>query len=468
MRPLVRILPLATAVLVGGCGPSPDARPNVLLIVVDTLRADELPCYGGEAPVSPAICALAERGALFERAVAASAYTVPSHASMMTSRYPRRHSIGYANGKTRLEGETRVAQLFERAGYATAAFVSNVNLRPRVGLNEGFGVYDADLPVSEANRRGVFERTAPLTTARAVDWLATVPSRPFFLWVHYQDPHGPYTPPRSYQEMFPAHQSPDPALTATKDYFGKGGIPTYQRLPALNRPSQYRTRYHGEVRYLDRSVGVLLAAARNANPGRPLVVLLTADHGESFGEGGFYFVHGHSTTPDQVHVPFILEAPGVPPARRTELISHVDIMPTLLELAGVDAPHDTAGLALGSAAQSRRPLPERTVFTDIGYELAAYRGDRFHVVGGPPKTVETDGFYKAGTANRQGKLMTATDVTRRTTYTWTPRSWSETTLDPELDAEVVHYLESAVRAGDEVKIPSDDQARLRALGYVNK
>jgi arylsulfatase A-like enzyme len=461
-----RILLLTAVLLFGGCGPDPSARPNVLLIVVDTLRADELSCYGGEAPVSPAICALAERGALFERALAATAYTAPSHATIMTSRYPRRSSLGYSNGRTRLRDETTIAQLFERAGWATAAFVSNVILKPRIGLNKGFAVYDADLPVSEPTRRGVFERTAPLTTARAVDWLAAAPARPFFLWVHYQDPHGPYAPPLSFQEMFPARPERDPPLPAAKDNFGLGGIPGYQRLPGLDRPSQYRTRYHGEVRYLDRSVGALIAAARNADPTRPLVVLLTADHGESFGENGFYFAHGHATTPDQVHVPLILEAPGVQPARRAELVSHVDVMSTLLELAGLDVPDGAEGLALGPAVRSGRPLPERTLFADIGYELAAFRGDRFHVVGGPPKSFETDAFYKEGKANRLDALMTAADLTRRTTYLWQERAWAESGLDAGLDAAAVQYLGGSVTAGDEVEISPEDRARMRALGYV--
>jgi len=357
----------------------PADAPSVLLVSVDTLRADHLGAYGFASDTSPHLDALAAESALFERAIAASSRTAPSHASMMTSRWVREHSIGHHNGSTRLaETETTLAASFRQAGYATAAFISNSMLQRRVGLDRGFDHYDDELPHRESNRADAFERRADRTTARASAWLSEPRDAPFFLWVQYNDPHGPYTPPPPYDERFQLTGAPDeaplPVLYVQRGWFG---IPAYQALPGLRRPSQYRSRYAGEIRYFDEWLGRLLAAAEGAAGGRELAVLLTADHGESLGEEDFYFSHGHATTPDLSHVPFLLRAPGVAPERRSELAHHVDILPTLLDLAGLPIPADARGIALGPALRGEVAFPDRTVYCDVGEEVGAYRRDLF-------------------------------------------------------------------------------------------
>ena len=279
----------ALAMSLVACG-SP--MPNVLLITVDTLRADHLGAYGFPSEASPNFDALAERSVLFERAVAASSRTAPAHASLFTSRWVRDHSIGYRNGSTRLGEEQTLAEILAATDYETAAFIGNAMLRRRVGLDRGFGVYDDELPDSETNRP-VFERIAENTTPRAEAWLAADRERPFFLWVHYNDPHGPYTPPPEYLApgagTGPGEDTPLPALAIQR---GIGGIPAYQLIGEERRPSQYRARYAGEVRYFDAWLRRLLDAAEGADDGRGLITLITADHGESFGEDGIYFSHG--------------------------------------------------------------------------------------------------------------------------------------------------------------------------------
>jgi arylsulfatase A-like enzyme len=165
-------------------------HPNVLLVTVDTLRAGHLSSYGFALETSPHIDALAAESALFERAVAASSSTAPSHASILTSRSVPEHSIGHLNGETRPEGLSTLAEVLREAGYATGAFVSNFML----GFDRGFDHYDDTLPDSEPNRPLIFERRVDATTARALAWLGER-NGPFFLWVHYQDPHGPYDLP---------------------------------------------------------------------------------------------------------------------------------------------------------------------------------------------------------------------------------------------------------------------------------
>ncbi|MBW2288365.1 MAG: sulfatase [Deltaproteobacteria bacterium] len=344
---------LAAAWLPLACGPANESRPNVLLITIDTLRADHLGTYGFRFDVSPEIDALAEQSVVFERAIAASGKTAPSHAAIMTSGYTREHSIGHGNGTSTLSDRVTLAEIFHEAGYATAAFVSNILLTRRIGFDRGFEVFDDELSAPESNRPKVVERLAPDTTARAIEWLNARNERPFFLWVHYQDPHGPYTPPAEAADRFDIPGAPDEAeLPVRAGNNASGGIPPYQALPGLYRVSEYRSRYAGEIFFADEWVGKLLARA-GADDKRETIVLLTADHGESFGEYGHYFKHTHTTTPDVAHVPLILRAPGLTPERRDDLVSHVDIAPTLLELAGLRASSDASGVALANSGAFR-------------------------------------------------------------------------------------------------------------------
>jgi len=360
------------------CSGGSEERRSVVLITIDTLRADHLGCYGFDSPVSPHIDELARGGVLFERAIAASGVTAPSHASIMTSLYARQHAIGARNGFTRLRDETTLAEIFRKAGYETAAFVSNVVLSRRIGLDRGFEVYDDEMPSPVRYRPSHFERIAERTTERAIAWLGRPREAPFFLWVHYQDPHGPYDPPEGILDRLPYRPPPaEASLSVLEKQHGEGGIPAYQVIGEMRLPSGYRHHYAGEVLYADRFVGELLRAVREREGGDRTIVLLTADHGESFGEGGFYFAHGHATTPDLSHVPFILSAAELAPERRTELVSHVDVLPTLLELAGHRVPGSARGIALGPFLRSGEPLPDRVVFCDVPGDVSAYRGDLF-------------------------------------------------------------------------------------------
>jgi arylsulfatase A-like enzyme len=350
-------------------------RPNVLLITIDTLRPDFLGAYGSKSNASPNLDALASQSVVFERAIAASARTAPSHATMMTSLWIREHSVGWNNGTTQLDGEWTIAEAFKKAGYDTAAFVGNMQLDKRIGLNDGFTVYDDNLRNFEMNRRKILQRLAEGTTKRALIWLARKRDRPWFLWVHYQDPHGPYTPPAPFAPMVKpptATQQPMPVLSVNK---GKDGIPAYQAIRGLRHPEQYLSLYRGEIRYFDHWLGQLIGTvdARNAET----VVLVTADHGESFGEEGWWFSHGFRTTPDQVHVPFLLRAQELPPGRSRDLVHHVDVAPTLANLADLPLPAKLRGVALAPIVKAGKSVPDRTVYSDVGSEASAYRGNSF-------------------------------------------------------------------------------------------
>jgi arylsulfatase A-like enzyme len=438
--------PAWAAALALACGTGGDlaAKPDVLLVVVDTLRADRLGAYGFPAAVSPHVDALAARGVVFERAIAAGTETAPSHASIMTSRWVSRHSIGTKNGTTRLDGEETLAARLRAEGFATGAFIGNMMLQRRIGLDAGFDAYDDELPEHEANRPHYFERTAAPTTERALAWLAAQRGdQPVFLWLHYQDPHGPYTPPAPFTAAFPELVQGDEApLPLLGNNSGAGGIPAYQRVGDERQPSRYARRYAGEVAAFDDALGRLLGAFEGR--GRPAVILLTADHGESFGENARWFVHGHSVTPDQARVPLVLVAPGLAPGRRSELVHHVDVLPTVLEWVGAKPLSEADGLALGPLLRKHEPLPERSVFCESPEEQGAYRGDRF-VRAGPPAAAERNG-----------------------TFRWQPGFAPERAEpDAALGRELAAHGESRtpLRYHGALLSPAE-VARLRALGYA--
>lgn len=431
------------------------APPHVLLITIDTLRADHLGSYGFSLESSPAIDALARESAVFERAIAASAVTAPSHASILTSKYVREHSIGWMNGASRLSGATTLAEIFRSQGFETAAFVGNLLLQRRMGMDLGFEVYDDELPSSEQNRALSFERIAESTVLRASKWLEGKHARPLFAWVHLQDPHGPYSAPPGYRDKFklPAAPGEQPLKILANDW-AMDGIPAYQHIAGLALASQYRGRYADEIHYADHWVGELVSRFEKAAPG-PLVVLLTSDHGESMGEDYRYFSHGHSSTPQVARVPFLVRAPGIAPQRRRELVSHVDVFPTLVELAGLQPALGLRGIALGPYLRDQRPIPDRIVFCDIGNEVSAYSGDHF---------LRVRGTERAWTRAHE---PAAPPVLSWSAYRWDGATgWEPTRLDPALQAPVTRYVEKAVPMLSAPPLDVTDYQGLEALGYL--
>jgi len=428
----------------------------VLLITVDTLRADHLRCYGFPFASSPQIDRLAAASVVFERAIAGSSSTAPSHASILTSLYTRQHTIGFRNGDSRLEGVPTLATVLHSSGYRTAAFVSNVVLIRGRGFETGFDVYDDDLPTPEQNRGEIRERIAEETTARALAWLKDPRPGPFFIWVHYQDPHGPYMPPPAYRGRFflPRRLAQVP-LSVLRDNTGIDGIPAYQVLGDIREPNVYESRYTDEIFYADESIGRLLEAVDRAAGPRGAMVLLTADHGESFGEGHEYFVH-RTTTPEVAHIPMILRAPGLSPRREAGLVHHVDIVPTLLELAKIAIPEHLSGMALGPTLRESRPLPDRTVFTDIGADTSAYMRTGF---------VRIEGAQAAWRHRPEDRVGALAARSRR--YAWSGQgSWDPTGASEPLPEEVRRYLREAVPIRMAQTATPQDLERLRALGYL--
>jgi arylsulfatase len=341
---------LLLALGLGGCG-APEPPRHLVLISVDTLRADHLGCYGSPRGLSPAIDALASRSQRFTRAYAPAPITLPSLAALLTGRYP--DELGVRSNLAVLpEDVPTLATRLRREGWRTGAVVSNFVLRERTRLDAGFERYDAQLPEVEA-RRGTPERTAAPTTDAALAMLRELlagPEARVFLWVHYQDPHGPYTPPEALRaaELGRERLAPDGRreLRVSTRWRGQGAIPSYQYLPPHREAAYYRAGYAGEVRHLDREVGRLLEGLDAQGVLAHSVVVFTADHGESLGEDDYWFAHGERLSDASVRVPLLIFVPGLRGATHARSASLVDVLPTLAARFGFALAGDLRGVDL--------------------------------------------------------------------------------------------------------------------------
>ena len=361
-----------------GSEPKPQAAPdapNVLLITVDTLRADRLGAYGYELDTSPKLDALAARGARFASATVQWPKTWPSLASFLTGTHPRTTGIGAVPRV--LPGSLRMlAEIFGDAGYATAAVVSNVNAGRQAGFGQGFESFVESWEETWREQGGagqfvnapgkVKEYTnARLVTGQALRWLwgRGDDERPFFLWVHYMDPHGPYKPPAEYRELFAGHHE--------SESIPLNLLPAYQQQrrggEVITDLAFYQAQYDREIRYFDDELGRLLEAV-GWTAGERLVTLLTADHGESLGEHDYYLEHGALSYQPTAAVPALIAGPEVAPGQVIETpVGLVDLSATLLELSGISVPENFEGTSLAPLLRGEPEAAEpRYVFMQSG------------------------------------------------------------------------------------------------------
>ncbi len=329
------------------------APKKIILLVIDTLRADHLGCYGYARNTTPNIDRLATESVVFSHAFTPVSYTLPAIASLLTSKRPKNHGIGLRKeGALSKDADLTLAELLRGKGYATAAFVSTILLRRATNLDSGFDIYDDLLTSSEHNRPDIMLRDGKETIARALEYLGQEKGKELFAFIHLMDVHGPYICPAPHDSLFldDALRERKTVLRVVPDNHPYAGIPAYQVLKAsgaaagdisgfIDDPRYYCARYDGCIRKSDEIVGGLIHGLKSIGIYDDTLLILTADHGEALGENDIYFFHGVTVTPEQLSVPLLIKPPsnsGWSAKRLDTHVSIMDLMPTLLSLSGID------------------------------------------------------------------------------------------------------------------------------------
>lgn len=342
-----------------------DAPRSIILITIDTLRADHLSSAGYARNTSPNLDAFFARGTRFANAFSTAPNTAPSHTAMLTGLYPGFTSVWKLNGDLPLTADAvTLAEIARDAGMRTAAVISNVVLSRSLGLDQGFESYDDDLRDVELNRPWA-EQTADHAVPKVLAKLDELRGERFFLWAQFQDPHGPYAPPAEWARAFADEPASDAVeLPVGKNQSGYRAIPQYQVFRDERGVRQYRQRYDGEIAYLDSKLQALFDKLVTGDMLRDTLVIVTSDHGEAFGEDEFYFAHGHSTSLDQLHVPLAFVGAGVPAgASRRRPVSNISIFCTAIEALRLPAnPECSPGASLWPALKAGEEPSARAWF----------------------------------------------------------------------------------------------------------
>lgn len=331
---------LILAALTAACGNSESGDPatNVLLVTLDTTRTDAIGCYSGPAGVSPTIDDFAARGLRFEQAYTPAPLTLPAHSSLLTGRTPDEHGVRSNNVYALPEEEITLAEILSEEGYDTAAFVASYVLDSQYGLAQGFDQYGDDIDVGASDISKVAERSAEEVTNQALGWLESrEEQRPFFLWIHYYDPHYPH------------------------------------ELQA-GQKARFESIYHDEVAYCDGQLARVRDALKSTGQLDHTFVVITADHGEGQLEHG-ETTHGYFLYQGTQHVPLILSHPTLEPGQRVaDPASLIDVLPTVLGFLKLDGPGAGGVDLLAGDLKSREPIYMEAELARLDFGLSPLRG----------------------------------------------------------------------------------------------
>jgi arylsulfatase A-like enzyme len=454
--------------LAAGCGGSDPDRasselPNVLLVTIDTLRADHCTPYGYGRETTPRLAALAESGVLFECVYAPIPSTAPSHSTIFTSTEPRTHGVS-RNGASLPADATTLAEILRGHGYRTAAFVSSFVLDRKFGLDQGFDLYDDDFEGAATTLGSgiqwegreveeTFDRRAAETTDRVLDWIARKEdSPPFFLWVHYFDPHGPYVPPPRYREQF-------------------------RRETSRNRRKKIIDRYDAEVRYTDDQLARLLDAVGAAAPPAGTLTIVAGDHGEGLNQHQ-WLAHGLHLYEEAVRVPLVVHWPGVVPEGRRVRgpVGLIDLLPTILGTLAL--PAENAILEGTDLSPSWETVGPKGIYSANPGDRAIFLERRYYeseeVVDGMGRTVRVRGS-KWGVRWRRWKYIVAPEEDTAELFDLAAdpgelRNVVEKHPDVSRKLREImqewHSREPTHTLRAERNLSDEDARRLRALGYL--
>jgi arylsulfatase A-like enzyme/Tfp pilus assembly protein PilF len=398
---------------------------NLLVITVDTLRADHVGCYGFEKAKTPNIDRLARSGVRFENAISQVPITFPSHCVIFASTYPQ-YSLVRDNGTDHLDSSAiTLAEIMQGKGMATAAFVSAFVLDPRFGLNQGFQLYDYVQDTRENKTRVELqyaERSADTVTPLVIQWIRKNKSKPFFVWAHYYDVHHPYEPPSPYKELF------------------------------RDQP------YDGEIAFVDTQIGIVLSELRDLDLDKSTLVVLTSDHGEGLGDHG-ESMHAVLLYDATQKVPLIFSRPGSIPEGKVEQrqVRLVDLTPTILELfripRGPQMQGDSLVPLLMNAEGTMKDLP---AYSESLYAKLHYNYSELHAW--------REGEWKYIDSTEPELYNTKTDP-RETVNLFQERNDIASRLDGELNA-FLKKTSSKQNKEDRVEPDEETKSKLNSLGYL--
>jgi arylsulfatase A-like enzyme len=441
---LVSCLVLGAPAAAETATPAPSAGQsprNILLITVDTTRADYLSCYGSALLTTPNIDALASRGVRFDAATAVVPLTGPGHASMLTGLYPRDHGA-IRNGVPVAEDIPTLATILSARGYTTAAFISGWTLRTQViGLHRGFDHFDDSM--TDRYHAVNDQRLGDQTADEAVAWLEEEREGPFFLWVHFFDPHEPFTDHK--MEL-----APNPAA----------------RVAAPDK--DVLQRYSQEVAFADLQVGRVLAALEESGAGDDTMILLTSDHGEAFGEHGTKG-HGRELYQTTQNVPLILVHPLVGQDKVSDLpVSTLDVTPTLLDLLDLPPVMESDGVALAQALVAPGSFAGRAIYQETfpGARKKFWGLFGPKLTGDPTMVAVRRGGWKA-IYNPKKDILELFDLSVDPAET-TDLSSELTVRAGRFKPLLASHAQRAWRpAGTETALSDEDRKRLESLGYID-
>jgi choline-sulfatase len=393
----------------------PLLRPsNVLIVTLDTTRADRLPAYGYQSASMAALDRLAREGVVFDRATTVAPLTLTAHTSLFTGLYPTRHGVR-DNADAPLDpAHPTLADVLKGHGFRTAAFVGSSVLDARRGLSRGFDVY-GDVGAVDARTPGKLRRPGNEVVDAALAWLDAADNSPFLLWVHLYDAHAPCGPPEPYRSRYAA----DP--------------------------------YEGAIAFADSQVARLLGALDARHQLDRTAIVVVADHGESLGQHG-EDEHGIFIYDSVMHIPLLVRMPGATPRRISSMASLVDVMPTILDALGI-APVSTDGVSQVPAIRGRAAIADRSIYTESLYPqrfgwspLRALRDGRFKLIDAPRPELydlEADPFEEQNIYADRNVVATA------------------------MASRLAIFSESPGPArSDAARVPPELRARLAGLGYV--
>lgn len=449
--PLIILFPLLTT---PGCKskPDPETLPNIILITIDTLRADHMSCYGYHRQTSPVMDFVSRQGILFNRAYSTSSWTAPAMASIFTGHYPRNHGVlhGVAKGPgADVTGQERLVddfvtlpEVLKEAGYTTFGISSNGHISWSTGFGQGFDHFKT---------HWFMKSPAPNSTIKR--WKKSIRSaKPYFLWIHYFDPHNPYAPRAPW----------------IKKYIGAGRAESKYNKEVMGNPKEYidtlKTdphalqilidRYDSEINYTDYHIGKIF---KELMPDEKTMVIITSDHGEAFLDHG-QLLHGDTLFEEEIHVPLIIRLPGASPTPKKidAPVSNRDIFATILDITGIEPDEPIPGRSLRpywTPGAKREPEPIYFELDWNGYWKGVRNGNWKFLTGGTGKPVSKQYLFDLSKDPKEKQNLHLEQPPKRILMNKLLEDWIN--KHPEFKAP---RIKKPVKA--------DQENKLKTLGYL--